>query len=112
MRLFDLNEAAFAYHRHCLSTSQNISPQFMEVLDFVANELFAEARNESPGLDPRYIRSKILERRYRIQYKLDSDHIKEGCHSAATDMAQSHYEAFSNYSRQDIEGFIERETGG
>lgn len=47
---FDMNEMAFAYHRHCLSTSGEISPAFLKTLDFVANELFAEAKKSSPGV--------------------------------------------------------------
>lgn len=77
---FDMNEAAFAYHRHCLSRSGGINETFLRTLEFVADELFTEAKKEDPKTNPEYIKTKILERRYNIQYKLDHANMKEGCY--------------------------------
>ncbi len=38
LRFFDLNEAAFAYHRHCLNRTENINETFLRTLEFVADE--------------------------------------------------------------------------
>ena len=84
LRFFDMNEAAFAYHRHCLSQTESINATFLKTFEMVADELFAEARKNEPNIDPKYIKAKILERRYNAQYKLDHANIREGCHSQAS----------------------------
>ena len=76
LRFFDFNEAAFAYHRHCLSVSDAINPKFLRTLELVADALFDEMQKEHPRMKPEYIKAKILERRYNIQYKLDHANIK------------------------------------
>lgn len=109
LRFFDLNEAAFAYHRHCLSRSENINETFLEMLEYVADELFAEAKKDDPGMDTEYIKTKILERRYNLQYRLDHENMKNGCYTPATEMAKAHYEEFSHYNSQKISAFIQKQ---
>lgn len=105
LRFFDMNEADFAYQRHCLNNSKGINKKFIETLDYVADELLAEATKENPSIDPEYIKAKILERRYNLQYKLDHENMMNGCNTSATDMAKAHYEEFSRYNRQEIHEF-------
>lgn len=107
-----MNEAAFAYHRHCLRTSEEINTTFLKTLEFVADELFAQAKKDDPGISPEYIKTKLLERRYNLQYRLDHENMKEGCHTPATDMAKAHYEEFSRYNKKEIRNFIDKHTGG
>ena len=111
MRFYDMNEAAFAYHRHCLSETEAINPIFLKTLEFVANELIAESIKDTPKMRPEYIKTKILERRYSIQYSLDRANIKEGCYSQASLTAKEHYQEFSNYKNSEIRKFIDEQTG-
>lgn len=110
LHFFDMNEMAFAYHRHCLSPEQGINEVFLTTLNYVANELFAEAQRDQPNTDPKYIQTKILERRYNLQYRLDNQSIKNGCNTAQTEMAKAHYEEFSHYSVREVQKFIDENT--
>lgn len=112
LRFYDMNEAAFAYHRHCLSKSDAINGTFLRTLEFVADELFAEAKKNKPKTDPEYIKTKILERRYNIQYRLDHANMNEGCYSQASLTAKEHYQEFSNYKKSEIRKFINEQTQG
>lgn len=113
LHFFDMNEAAFAYHRHCLSTSEDINPKFLKTLDVVADELFKQAQIDEPDMmSAEYIKTKILERRYNLQYKLDHAHIKRGCHSQSVGLAKAHYEEFSQFSIREVHIFIDEQTGG
>ncbi len=109
LRFYDLNEAAFAYHRHCLS-SEVIDAKFLSALEFVADELFSELQKNEPDLKPEYLKNRILERRYDIQYALDRANIKDGCYSAASMGAKQHYQEFSHYKQSEIRQFIDEET--
>lgn len=109
---FDMNESAFAYHRHCLSQTEELNSTFLRTLEFVVDELFDEAKRDDPDIDPEYIKTKILERRYNIQYRLDHANIKEGCYSQASMTAKEHYQEFSNYNTSQIRKFIDEKTGG
>ena len=109
---FDMNESAFAYHRHCLSQTEELNSTFLRTLEFVADELFAEAKNNDPKMNPEYIKTKILERRYSIQYRLDHANINDGCYSQASITAKEHYQEFSNYNISEIRKFIDEKTGG
>ena len=105
---FDMNEAAFAYHRHCLNSEQGgINENFLRTLEFVADELFAEAVKNAPQTDTEYIKSKILKRRYNIQYNLDHAHMKEGCNSSNIDMAREHYKKFSQFNIMEVKKYID-----
>ena len=107
-----MNESAFAYHRHCLSRTDGINETFLRTLEFVADELFAEAKKNEPKANPEYIKTKILERRYNIQYRLDHANMKEGCYSQASITAKEHYQEFSNYNTSQIRKFIDEQTSG
>lgn len=107
---FDMNEAAFAYHRHCLSQTDTINARFLRTLEFVADELLIESEKNSPRADPEYIRNKILERRYNIQYRTDHAHMNEGCSSKSSIKAKEHYQEFSNYKEPAIRKFIDERT--
>jgi len=106
---FDMNESAFAYHRHCLSQAEGINETFLRTLEFVADELFAEVKKSEPKIDPEYIKTKILERRYNIQYRLDHINIKEGCYSKAAMIAREQYQEFSNHKKSEILKFIDEQ---
>lgn len=110
LRFFDLNERAFAYHRHCLSRAERINPKFLKTFEFVADELFEEAQKNEPNTKPEYIKTKIIERRYNIQYGLDHAHIQHGCHTQDIEIAKAHYEEFSRYNIQEIRDFIDKEA--
>ncbi len=110
IRFYDMNESAFAHHRHCLSTKEPINPTFLKTLEFVADELFAESKKDNPKINPEYIKNKILERRYNIQYRLDHANMKEGCYSQASLVAKEHYQEFSNYNTSQIRKFIDEQT--
>lgn len=110
IRFFDLNEAAFAYQRHCLGRSEEIDQTFLKAMEFVADELFSEGIKNSPNVKPEYIKAKILERRYNIQYQLDNANIKEGCMSANSQLAQSHYKEFSRFNTAQVKQFIDEQT--
>ncbi len=110
--LFDMNESAFAYHRHCLSTRGELNGAFLKTLEFVADELFAAVKKDQSQINPEYLKTKILERRYNIQYRLDYVNMKEGCYSEASIKAKEHYQEFSNYNISQIRKFIDEQTGG
>jgi len=110
MRFYDMNETAFAYHRHCLSTTEAINPTFLKTLEFVADELFIESIKNNPKMKPEYIKNRILERRYNIQYRLDHANMKDGCYSQASLTAKEHYQEFSNYKNSEIRKFIDEQT--
>ena len=110
MRFYDLNETAFAYHRHCLSSQGVINERFLKTLEVVADELFFEAQKNDPAMSPEHIKTKILERRYKIQYKLDHVNMNEGCYSQDSLLAKEHYEEFSNYQKPAILKFIDDNT--
>ena len=110
LRFFDMNESAFAYHRHCLSVTEEINDRFLRALEFIADELFAEAQKNKPKTNPEYIKSQILERRYNIQYRLDHANMKEGCYTKASIRAKEHYQEFSNYKKSEIRKFIDEQT--
>ena len=109
---FDMNESAFAYHRHCLSQTEELNATFLRTLEFVADELFDEAKKNDPKMNPEHIKTKILERRYNIQYRLDHANMKDGCYSQASMTAKEHYQEFSNYNTSQIRKFIDEQTGG
>jgi hypothetical protein len=109
LRFFDMNEAAFAYHRHCLS-DEEINRTFLSTMDFVADELFDEGVKTNPSVKPDEIKTKILERRYALQYKLDNAHMKKGCQSKDSRMGQAHYNEFSHFDRAQIGDFITERT--
>lgn len=111
LRFYDLNEAAFAYHRHCLSTTEGLNHTFLRTLEFVTDELFVEAQKNDPAVNPDYIKAKILERRYNEQYRLDHAHIKEGCNSQASIIAKQHYQEFSKYNETEIRKLIYDRAG-
>jgi hypothetical protein len=112
LHFFDQNEAAFAYHRHCLSQGTPLDETFLITLRFVADELFAETIKNSPKVSKEYLMNKILERRHAIQYNLDNTNIDQGCNTTATAEAKAHYEEFSRYSKKDITLFIDEQTKG
>lgn len=60
LRFLDLNRAAFAYHRHCLSRTENINETFLRTLEFVADELFAEAKRDDPRMEAEYIKPESV----------------------------------------------------
>lgn len=108
--LFDLNEAGFAYHRHCLGANKPINAQFSNTLEFIEGELLIEALKNNPKASPASIKTKISERRYNLQYKLDSANIKKGCHSPASLQAREHYQNFSTYKKSKIRTIIDGQT--
>jgi hypothetical protein len=110
LRFFDLNEAAFAYHRHCLSASEGLNETFLNTMEFVADELLDEGIKENPSIKPEQIRAKILERRYNLQYKFDNANMREGCFSKDSELAKTHYSEFSRFDRKQIENFITENT--
>lgn len=110
MRFNDLNETAFAYHRHCLRNTGSINEKFMSTFDFVADELLDEGIKTTPHMAPEHVVQKILDRRSSIQYQLDRTNMKEGCNTQATEMAKAHYEEFSRYTRSEIRKFIKEKT--
>lgn len=110
MRFYDLNEEAFAYHRHCLSKKGAINSTFLSTLEFVADELFAVSIEYNPKMEPDHIKAKILERRYKIQYGLDRANMNEGCYSKPSLRAKEHYKEFSNYDEVAIRKFIDDNT--
>ncbi|GJL85254.1 MAG: hypothetical protein DHS20C02_10290 [Micavibrio sp.] len=105
-----MNEAAFAYYRHCESQSGAIDKKFMVALELVANELFDQTKTDNPRRNPEHIKAKILERRHNIQYSLDHAHKTEGCSSKGAKTAQTHYIEFSRYDQHAIRAFIYRKT--
>lgn len=112
LRFNDLNEVAFAYHRHCLSSTSDINEKFLRTLEFVADQLYAEAQIKEPGMNSEYIKEQLLQRRYNIQYKLDHANAKEGCNSATSSVAKTHYEEFSRYTEPEVRKFIDEKTAG
>ena len=110
LHFYDLNEAAFAYHRHCLERTDNINVNFLSTLEFVADELLAESIKTTPHMAPEDIVKKIVGRRDSIQYTLDLTNMKKGCHTSATEEAKAHYEEFSRYKRAEIIKFINEQT--
>ena len=111
VNFFDINEAAFAYHRHCLnSENSGINVNFIRTSELVADALFADAVRKAPQADAQHIKAKILERRYNIQYKLDHVHMKEGCHSSSVKAARDHYEKFSKLNINEVKKYIEEQT--
>ncbi len=109
-RFFDYNEAAFAYKRHCLPTSEPINKKFQSTMDFVANELLREGERDNPNFKPEYVKNIIMERRNRLQYDLDTMSMKEGCASESAQTARAHYEEFSKYDLPEIRKFIDEQT--
>ena len=110
VRFFDLNERAFAYHRHCLSQKEVINPDFLRTLELVADGLLAESKIDSPNLKLEYIRARILERRYHIQYRLDRANMSDRCYSEEALKSKAHYLEFSRYNKPEIRKFIDKET--
>ncbi len=104
--LFDHNEAALAYHRHCLSSLESVDQSFMRTLAFVENALLEQGIKDNPSISSQDIRDQIMERRYNIQYSLDHAHSKDGCGAAHVVLAQKHYEMFSRYDHADIAAYI------
>ena len=110
LRFFDMNEMAFAYHRHCMGGDGGINAKFLSTMEFVADALYDESLKTNPSIRPDYIKKKILERRYNIQYKLDKDNLRNGCQSGDSQTALAHYNEFSRFSRAQIGDFIVERT--
>jgi hypothetical protein len=110
LRFFDFNEAAFAYHRHCLGRTEPINRNFVKAMDMVAADLYEEGVRNNPDLKPEQISSKILERKYNLQYKLDNTNMKEGCLSKDSEAAKTHYRDISRYSEAEIISLIDQKT--
>lgn len=110
LRFYDFNEASYAYYRHCLSSSESINPNFLKTVDLVANELLAEAGREDPRRNPEDIKKLILERRYSLQFKLDTVNVEKGCATRETQVAKNHYQEFSRYKPSEIHKFINEKS--
>lgn len=111
LRFYDLNDAAFAYQRHCLSDDGAVSQAFLRTFEFVAEELLAEAKKVNPRLDPISIKDRMQKRQESILYELDFTYMKQGCGTQAAKTASAHYERFSGLSREDVARFIDANTG-
>lgn len=105
-----MNEAAYAYHRHCLGADGEINRKFLSAMEFVADELYDEGVKTNPSVKPEQIKTKILERRYALQYKLDNTNLRKGCESKDSKMALAHYNEFSRFDRAQIGDFIAEQT--
>lgn len=79
-------------------------------MEYVADELFAEAIRDNPGIKPEQIKAKILERRYNLQYRFDNANMKEGCASQDSELARAHYTEFSRFNQAEISHFIDVQT--
>ena len=110
LHLFDMNEAAFAYHRHCVGPNEKINSKFLRGLEFVADELYEAVQEDEPEMSTEFIKSRIMERRYSIQYSFDRAHIQGGCGSREYAKAKPHYEDFSTFSVSEIRKIVRRET--
>ena len=110
LRFFDLNEAALAYHRHCLSQGESVNQNFINAMSRVTDNLYATTASSDPRLTHEQINGKILERRYKLQYQLDNANMKEGCQTKSSRVAEQHYRQLSGYSEADINRFIEQRT--
>ncbi|MGB4107028.1 MAG: hypothetical protein WBK55_04460 [Alphaproteobacteria bacterium] len=110
IRFFDMNEAAFAYHRHCVGPKPVIDRSFVKTMKLVADELLAKAIVDNPQAKPEEIKSTIMERRYDLQYKLDTASMQDGCNSRDALIAKAHYEEFSRFDVNQINLFIEEQT--
>lgn len=110
LRFFDLNEAAFAYQRHCLGNT-SMDPTFLHTLEFVADALFDVAKEEDPKASDAYLKSEIMDRRDKLQYALDLANMKDGCGTPDSKLAEAHYREFSRYTIADIDHFIREKTG-
>jgi len=71
MKLNDLNERAFAYHKHCLNDTEPMNEVFLENFEQVANMLLDESMNMFRQQRPEDIVRQILERRASMQNALD-----------------------------------------
>jgi len=108
---FDLNEEAFAYHRHCLGSFRSIDPMFLKTLDVVANELFIEIVKQNPDTSRDFLKSMMLKRRATIQSQLDFVSHQQGCSTREVNQARVHYNEFSQYTEKEILNFIAQRTG-
>jgi hypothetical protein len=111
-RFFDLNETAFAYHRHCISKDRLPDPVFMENLDYVANALMQEMVSEFPDKKPAQHRANIMGRRYMIQQRLDGFYYENKCDSDHALTSAAHYEQFRAIDSVAVQKFILEKTGG
>lgn len=108
LHLFDLNEAAFAYHRHCIGQSEKLNSKFLRGMEVVADELYEAVLEDEPKMSTEFIKSRIIERRYSIQYRYDQAHIQYGCVATQYAKAREHYEEFSNLNISEIRKIIRR----
>ncbi len=109
-QFFELNEAGYAYHRHCLSSSEGINDTFSETRDFVVKELIAEAVNQQLHANKESAGRKMLELQYELQYKLDRANMADGCYSKNSMVAREHYQEFSHMDKAEILMFIDQQA--
>lgn len=112
LMFFEMNEAAFAYHRHCLSTGGAIDETFLKSRDLVFQELLQEALADNPTMSPNYVRAKTMERQYNLQYRLDWANKNDGCYSKNAFIAKEHYQKLSNLEQAEILQYIDQQTKG
>ncbi len=106
---FDLNERAFAYHKHCLPDIA-INQTFLKTLEIVADELFSETLKDDPGFKPNYVKKNILRRRYEIQSELNKNYDQNGCFTEEAAEAKRHYEEYSKYTEDQIRELIQEQN--
>jgi len=102
MKLNDLNERAFAYHKHCLKNTEPMNEVFLANFEQAANMLFDESMNMFRQRRPEDIVRKILERRNSMQNTLDKIYRADGCQSSEAKTAQEHYSTFSQLGKEKV----------
>lgn len=97
LRLNDLNERAFVYHKICLKT-EPLNDRFLENFKTVSNQLFDEC-HLSLKWKPEYIVHRLLERREYIQSTFITLLSAKGCQSDGALVVQDHYILMSRYGQ-------------
>lgn len=106
LKLNDLNERAFAYHQHCLASSEPMDEDFLKNFEITTNLLFDEGM-ETLGWKPEYISAQIIKRRDSLQGALNQYYQEKGCTSLEANAVQDHYSTFGNLNKNQIKNVKE-----
>lgn len=108
VKLYDMNEMALAYHRHCVTRNALPTPKFMNNTKVITAALSGELRKQFPDKTQEEIDQEIFRRSDAIQKRMDRHFLKIGCQSEGLQKARKHYSIFGRMDEETVTSFISK----
>lgn len=109
--LYDRNEHAIAYYRHCISNRQFPADKFMDNVNLVMLELQKELEKLYPDRTPEAIQAAILERGNFLQRQNTQKAYEQGCFGLWAKEGKEQYQMVLGMEKSVLQGFIKNRMG-